>query len=586
MRIRSVLLVAALAACGGSSTQAPAPSAPMTAPAASARFSEFTARFLRAYLDRAPVSATGLGDHAHDDRWDDMSAAAEAADLAWVDATRAELAKFDPKDLTDAQRIDASILANRLDQMRFETTELRSAERTPMAYTGLLGEGLDALVSREFAPLDARMTSLEGRLAGIPAIVAVAKARLKRPARVHTETAIQQAKGLLALVDGEVPGMAAKLTTSHPGFEPARQKAHAALTELVAFFEGDLLARSDGSFRVGPAAFTKILRYELDDPTIDPESLARDARGAMADTRARMLETALELWPTVMKTPLPQPKTEEEKRAAIKAVLDALAEDRPDDKTILGDATRLLNEETEFVRAHDLVGLTGDRCDVIEMPEYKRGVSVAYCDASGPLEAKPQTFLAIAPPPADWPLDRRVSQYREYNHSMLADLIVHEGMPGHYLQLMHANRVKSDVRSVFQNGSFVEGWAVYAEWLMAKHGFGGPKVRMQQLKMLLRVAANAVLDHAVHAENIEEADAIAFLRNEAFQEEGEAVGKWKRARLSQGQLSTYFYGFRELRKIRERAEAMPGFTERKYNDELLAYGSPPVRVVRERVFVR
>jgi uncharacterized protein (DUF885 family) len=191
--------------------------------------------------------------------------------------------------------------------------------------------------------------------------------------------------------------------------------------------------------------------------------------------------------------------------------------------------------------------------------------------------------VAISPPPADWPAARRASQYREYNRSMLADLLVHEAMPGHYLQLNHSNHFHSDIRAVFQNGAFAEGWAVYGEWVMAKHGFGGAKVHMEELKMLLRTATNAVLDHEIHAGSMEEKEALALMENEAFQEEGEAVGKWRRARLSRGQLSTYFYGFREMMRMREAAERRPGFTERAYNDRVIAFGSPPLRVIREKL---
>src|SRR4029077_14332344 len=143
----------------------------------------------------------------------------------------------------------------------------------------------------------------------------------------------------------------------------------------------------------------------------------------------------------------------------------------------------------------DIVRVPTEPCKVIEMPEYRRGVAVAYCDSSGPLEKKQETFYAISPTPKDWPKKRADSFYREYNRSMLADLTVHEAMPGHFLQLMHNNEFSSKVRSVFGSGSFIEGWAVYTEWVMAKHGFGGPKVRLQREKMVLRLAVNAILDH-------------------------------------------------------------------------------------------
>jgi uncharacterized protein (DUF885 family) len=67
------------------------------------------------------------------------------------------------------------------------------------------------------------------------------------------------------------------------------------------------------------------------------------------------------------------------------------------------------------------------------------------------------------------------------------------------------------------------------------------------------------------------------MRDEAFQEEGEAVGKWKRARLTSAQLTTYFHGFRDMMMLRKTAEKQPGFRERTYHDQLLSAGSPPMR---------
>ena len=75
------------------------------------------------------------------------------------------------------------------------------------------------------------------------------------------------------------------------------------------------------------------------------------------------------------------------------------------------------------------------------MPEIDRGVAVAYCRQSGPLEATPlPTEFAVSPTPADWSRAQVDSFYREYNDHMLHNLTVHEAMPGHALQLMHANR--------------------------------------------------------------------------------------------------------------------------------------------------
>jgi uncharacterized protein (DUF885 family) len=79
---------------------------------------------------------------------------------------------------------------------------------------------------------------------------------------------------------------------------------------------------------------------------------------------------------------------------------------------------------------------------------------------------------------------------------------------------------------------------------------------------------------------MEEKEALSLMTEQAFQEEAEAVGKWTRARVSSGQLSTYFYGYREFRRLREAAEKAPDFRERAYHDRLLAFGSPPMRELR------
>jgi uncharacterized protein (DUF885 family) len=156
-------------------------------------------------------------------------------------------------------------------------------------------------------------------------------------------------------------------------------------------------------------------------------------------------------------------------------------------------------------------------------------------------------------------------------------------MPGHYLQLAHANKFHAPtlIRAIFRSGPFIEGWAVYTEQMMAEQGYGGPEVKMQQLKMRLRAIANAILDQSVHAENMTEKEAMDLMMKETFQQEGEAVAKWKRARLTSAQLSTYFVGATEQLDLRAAAEKKPGFNLKNYNNQVISYGSPPVKYVRE-----
>jgi uncharacterized protein (DUF885 family) len=163
---------------------------------------------------------------------------------------------------------------------------------------------------------------------------------------------------------------------------------------------------------------------------------------------------------------------------------------------------------------------------------------------------------------------------------MIRNLSVHEAMPGHFLQLAHSRRFRGTTRAraLGFSGPFVEGWAVYAEELMVERGFGGPAVRAQQLKMQLRMSINAILDQLVHCEGMTEAEAMALMTGQGFQEEGEAAGKWRRALLTSTQLSTYFVGYTEVAEIGRSRPA--GTSLRDWHDRMLAHGSPAPRHVR------
>jgi hypothetical protein len=224
----------------------------------------------------------------------------------------------------------------------------------------------------------------------------------------------------------------------------------------------------------------------------------------------------------------------EGRKKVVKAVLDRLADSRPTNETIVDRARACLDACAKFVSENDLVRVPQEPIQLIVMPEFQRGVAVAYCDSPGPLEPQAETFFAISPTPADWTAERVNSFFREYNDYMLHDLTVHEAMPGHYLQLAHSNRFKAPtlVRSVFSSGPFVEGWATYSELLMVEKGYGGPEMKMQQLKMRLRMIVNAIIDQKIHTAGMTESEAMAMMTNEGFQEEGEAAGKWRRACLT------------------------------------------------------
>ena len=538
--------------------------------------------YIEQELQANPEEATELGDHRFDGQLTDYSSGARAKDLAAQKEFRDKLNAIDGSQVTGANSVDFRILKENIDYKIFQAEELKQPDWNPLIYNQSLANSLYVLVARDFASPEKRIPNLRQRMEGIPRVIAQAKANLQHPPRVHTETAIEQTQGAINLVREGLAPLLDRAPQMKKELAPLQEKTAVALEDYKKWLEKDLLPRSDGDFRLGVDKFRKKLRFALASD-LSMEEIMKRAQADLQQTQTAIYETALPLYKKYFPK-AGQPALVDKKKITA-AVLNKLAEQHPDDNTIVSYAQKIVGEATDFVRSHNLVTVPDTPLDVIVMPEFKRGQAIAYCDASGPLEKNGKTFFAVAPTPNDWSKERKESFFREYNNYMVRDLTVHEAMPGHYLQLAHANEFRAPtlVRAIFQSGTFIEGWAVYCEQMMAEQGYGGPEVKMQQLKMRLRAICNAILDQSIHAGNMSEQEAMDLMTKEGYQQEGEAVAKWKRARLTSTQLSTYFVGVSEHLNLRDLAKKKAGasFDQKKYNDQVISYGSPPVKYVRE-----
>ena len=545
-------------------------------------FQKIAHDYIEQYLRADPEDATELGDHRFDGQLTDYSPEARAEELATLKEVRDKLSAIEASQLTGANNIDFRILKENIDYQIFRAEELKEPEWNPLVYMQSLANSLYLLVARDFALPEQRIPNLRQRMEGIPRVIAQAKVNLQHPPRVHTETAIEQTQGAINLVHEGLAPLLDRAPQMKRDLAPLQEKTAAALEDYKKWLQNDLLARSDGNFRLGAEKFRKKLHFALASD-LSMEEIMKRAQADLKQTQAAIYETALPLYKKYFHNA--DSATLGDKHKVTAAVLDKLAEQHPDDATVVGYAKDVVGEATDFVRSHNLVTIPDTPLDVIAMPEFKRGVAIAYCDSPGPLDKTGKTFFAVAPTPKDWSKERKESFFHEYNNYMIRDLTVHEAMPGHFLQLAHANEFRAPtlVRAIFRSGTFIEGWAVYCEQMMAEQGYGGPEVKMQQLKMRLRAIANAILDQSIHAGNMTEKEAMDLMMKETFQQEGEAVAKWKRARLTSAQLSTYFVGATEHLDLRAADEKKLGkdFDLKKYNDQVISYGSPPVKYVRE-----
>jgi uncharacterized protein (DUF885 family) len=590
-RIAAGFAALLLAACAAPPPPAPAPPPPPPPPTPDQVFEQVGKRYLDEFPRLTPVDATALGDHRFDAQLDDVSAEGWQAQLAFAEKYLAALQPIDRAKLSRANQVDALLLRHELESERWKLATLEEWRWNPLIYTRLAGDALYALVARDFAPEPERLRNIGARLEKLPQFLEQVRGALDpaRVPKVHAETAAKQNAGLISMLDGEIaPRIDTLPAAEQETLRASLKRARSALSQHQIWLEKKLVPGAAGDFRLGQKLYDEKLAYALFSP-LSRQQIRERAETELAATRAAMYDIARQVLKGRRGAPAtPEKASASQQQRAIKAALELAATERPPRDAVLGAARAALVDTTEFVRARELVSLPDEPLEIIEMPAFQQGVALAYCDAPGPLEAGQKTFYAVSPIPASWTRAQTDSFLREYNTRSIRNLTVHEAMPGHYLQLAHANRYPSTLRAVLGSGPFVEGWAVYAEKLMVDAGYGGgdPLVRLVQLKWYLRTIVNALLDQAVHVDGISRADAMKLMTESGFQEEREAAGKWTRAQLTSAQLPVYFVGAQEHFALRAEAERRAGaaFKLKEYHDRLLSFGSPPARFARQLLF--
>src|SRR5438046_999173 len=356
-------------------------------------FQKIAHDYIEKELEANPEEATELGDHRFDGRLTDYSPEARAKELATRKEFREKLNAIDGSQVTGANNVDFRILKENIDYKIFQAEELKEADWNPLVYNQSLANSLYLLVARDFAPPEKRIPNLRQRIEEIPRVIAQAKANLQHPPRVHTETTIEQTQGAINLVREGLAPLLDRAPQSKKELAPLQEKTAGALEDYKKWLQTDLLPRSDGDFRIGADKFRKKLRFALASD-LSMEEIMKRAQADLQQAQTAIYETALPLYKKYF--PRADDKTLADKHKITAAVLDKLAEQHPDDATVVGYAQKIVAEPTDFVKRHNMVTVPEVPLDVIAMPEFKRGVAIAYCDSPGPLEKNGKQFVTVA----------------------------------------------------------------------------------------------------------------------------------------------------------------------------------------------
>ena len=590
----ALALLTSLAAC--QKVEAPAvgadPATPATAAgdtaAADAKFADLSQRALDGWFQLSPVTATQIGEHKYDAEVDDLSAAGRQKGIEFGRKMLAELDALDVAGLSRENQVDAAILRNQLQYDLWGSETLQNWAWDPQLYSGLAGGAIYNLMAREFAPLPERIRSATARMEKIPMLLAQARENLD-PARVpkiHAETVAKQNSGVLSIVDMFItPHLQTLPQADRERAEKATAGLKAAVAEHQQWLDSTLVPNAKGDFRVGAQVYDQKLQFALLS-SLSRADIKQRAEGELKRVRDEMYTIARTVLKDKPGAPqMPDAPSDAQQQQAIEAALELAYADKPARDKVVEAAETALKTATDFVREKDLVTLPDAPVKIILMPEFQRGVAVAYCDSPGPLDKGLDTFYAVSPIPDEWDGKQVDSFLREYNNRMIHLLSIHEGTPSHYLEGWHSAKFPSTLRGVLRSGMFAEGWAVYTEKMMADAGYmdNDPLFRLVQMKFYLRTIANAILDQGVHVDNWTREQAMDLMVRQTFQQEREAAGKWTRVQLTSAQLPTYFVGVQEHFDTRQAVEAKLGdrFNLKAYHDRILSYGAPPVRFARQ-----
>jgi len=553
--------------------------------AADKKFTSLVDDFMDWYFKTSPVSATSNGAHQYDGELDDYSS---EAILERGEALRSfiqELSTIDTAQLNFDNKLDFKIFEEELQERLFSLEALKSWERSPLMYNYLIGGSIYSLISRDFAPWEQRLANALSRLRKIPGLLEQAKANLKNPPEVFTQTVIKQNKGTISLIKNDLAKAADNVPSLKDSILAESEKVIAALEDYQDFLENDLLPTSKGDFRLGENLYKKKLRFTLD-TDMESEEVVRRAELEFKAVRKEMYDTALPLHQEFFPDHQHQETGDRLEGIIIREVLDEIAKDHPQPEDLVEVCKQILNDLTQFVQEKDLMDISRINPLTVDWePEFSRGVAIAGLDSPGPLDKAMESYYRVSPVPQDWTPEQIESYLREYNNWMMIELSIHEAMPGHYVQLYFANQCPSMIRAVFGSGPFVEGWAMFAEWMTIDLGFADfdPRLKLARLKMYLRAVTNAILDPKLHTGKMTDEEAMKLMVEDAFQEESEARGKLIRAKLTSTQLSTYFVGFQEVFDLYQEYKKRKGekFSLKEFNHRLLGHGSPPVKYLRE-----
>jgi uncharacterized protein (DUF885 family) len=548
------------------------------------KFDQYKDRFITSFWELNPDWAASQGYHKLDSVLIVPNSDSHKKQLDFANANLDSLQNYSLEKLSDNNKTDFHMIKNQLESTIYSIDELKSFEWNPAEYNvcGAFAE----ILNGNYDSLDNRLRNFSLKMKNIPAFYEAAEKNLKNPTLEHTQLAIDQNLGGLSVFETDLVAALAKSKLSEAEKKSILDQSKLAVASIKSY--ADWLKKMDHksprSFRLGPELYAKKFNFEIQS-AYTADEMYEKAVAHKKELHEEMFVLANKLWTKYMgSAPKPTDKLE-----LIKQVIDKVSLQHTTPEKFQSEIEKQIPELTAYVKAKDLLYIDPSKPLVVRKePAYMAGVAGASISAAGPYDKNANTYYNVGSMQG-WTAERAESYLREYNDYILQILNIHEAVPGHYTQLVYSNQSPSIIKAVFGNGAMIEGWAVYAERMMLESGYkNSDEMWMMYYKFHLRATCNTILDISVHTKNMSKEEAITMLTKEAFQQQAEADGKWKRVTLSQVQLCSYYTGFNEIYELRELLKKKEGaqFNLKAFHEKFLSYGRAPVKYIKELMLVK
>jgi len=550
------------------------------------RFNNYKNNFVEALWKVYPTWASSVGYHKYDTVLVIPNDANRKKELEFCKANLDSLKGFNLSELSDNNKTDYHLIENQLQSTQWAITEEKEYEWNPATYN--VSESFAVMLGNDYEPLEKRLHNFYIRMKDIPAYYDAAKHNIKSPTIEHTQLAIEQNEGGLATFEGDLRDSLQKSKLSKAEKIQIYSRSEQAIAAIVDYTEWlkHLNNEHPRGFRLGKELYAKKFEFDIQS-AYTADQIYEKAIQHKEELHKEMYAITQQLWPKYF-----QGKTiPDNKLIAIREMIDTLSVNHVEPDSFQAAIEEQLPKLIAFIKKKDLIYIDPSKPLIVRRePGYMAGVAGASITAPGPYDKEGNTYYNVGSLQG-WSKEKSESYLREYNDYVLQILDMHEAIPGHYTQLVYSNQSQSIIKSILGNGAMIEGWAVYTERMMLENGYGAnsddgessPEMWLMYYKWNLRSTCNTILDYGVHAKNMSKEDAINMLTNEAFQQQAEAEGKWKRVSVTQVQLCSYFTGYTEIYELRDemKKKEKNRFKLKQFHEKFLSYGSAPVKYIRQ-----